>query len=155
MIRPRGTPPTPSAMSRPIEPVETTSTGTRALSSPSFMMAPFPNCFSICCSARSSALIFSLAVGLLEIMFRVSFAGAFRSRGDRTRLLAAAVGRARGGDARGPTPAASYTRGRESGSAWAGRAHFDAWQRLQSDIAILGLKADRVGPGTERPAQEA
>src|SRR5438552_218398 len=67
-MRPRGTPPTPVARSRPSEPVWITSTPTFALSSPSFMMAPLPNCFSICWRARSSALVFSLADGGLTIM---------------------------------------------------------------------------------------
>src|SRR5262245_47939859 len=64
-MRPRGRPPTPSAMSRAIEPEGMVSTAIRALSSPSFMIAPLPNCFSICCKASSSALPFSLADGVL------------------------------------------------------------------------------------------
>src|SRR5262245_2761321 len=55
-------------MSSAIEPEGTTSTATCADSSPSFMIAPLPNCFSICCKARSSALDFSLADGVLGIM---------------------------------------------------------------------------------------
>jgi hypothetical protein len=42
MIRPRGIPPTPRAISRPIEPEGMTSMSTFG-ASPSFMMAPSPN----------------------------------------------------------------------------------------------------------------
>src|SRR5207302_5750525 len=51
--RPRGTPPTPSATSSWIAPVGMTSTCSLAWCSPSFMMEPLPNCFSICVRARS------------------------------------------------------------------------------------------------------
>ena len=54
MMRPRGTPPTPSARSRPMLPVEMASTCMAALS-PSFITAPLPNCFSIWASAVASA----------------------------------------------------------------------------------------------------
>ena len=60
MMRPRGTPPTPSARSSPRLPVEMASTCSAALS-PSFMMAPLPNCFSIWASAVVSASFFSSA----------------------------------------------------------------------------------------------
>src|SRR3712207_7270239 len=43
---PRGKPPTPSARSRPSEPVETTCTSLAASAS-IFMMEPLPYCFSI------------------------------------------------------------------------------------------------------------
>jgi hypothetical protein len=46
--RPRGTPPTPSAASNEIAPVEITAIGTMASFDPSRMMDPLPNCFSIC-----------------------------------------------------------------------------------------------------------
>src|SRR5256885_6952469 len=53
--RPRGTPPTPSAASNEIAPVEITEIGTMASFDPSRMIDPFPNCFSICANARSIA----------------------------------------------------------------------------------------------------
>src|SRR5450432_1339774 len=56
MTRPRGTPPTPSAMSRPSEPVGTTLTSGGAIPSPRRMMLPLPNCFSMVETARSIAL---------------------------------------------------------------------------------------------------
>ena len=56
--------------------VDVTSISGTALPSPSFMMAPLPNCFSICCRARSSARVFSLADGVVFSMICVSFAGA-------------------------------------------------------------------------------
>ena len=58
MMRPRGTPPTPSAISRPKLPVEMAST-CMAVLSPSFMTAPLPNCFSIWASAVASASFFA------------------------------------------------------------------------------------------------
>src|SRR5688572_9183203 len=64
MTRPRGTPPTPRARSRPSDPVEMTSMATVPFSPPSRMMAPFPNCFSICWTARSRAFDRSLALAL-------------------------------------------------------------------------------------------
>jgi hypothetical protein len=45
--RPRGNPPTPSAASSEIEPVEITETGTMASFDPSRRIEPLPNCFSI------------------------------------------------------------------------------------------------------------
>ncbi len=53
ITRPRGKPPTPSAASNEIDPVEITEMGTTAPLLPSFMMEPLPNCFSICDMARS------------------------------------------------------------------------------------------------------
>ena len=47
LIRPRGNPPTPSAASSEMEPVEITATGTIASFDPSRKIEPFPNCFSI------------------------------------------------------------------------------------------------------------
>jgi len=56
MILPRGTPPIPRAMSTESAPVEIDGTLTLAAALPSFMMAPWPNCFSICDRATSSDL---------------------------------------------------------------------------------------------------
>src|SRR5258706_13752352 len=47
ITRPRGTPPTPSAASSEIEPVEITFTG-NTFRDPSCWTEPLPNCFSIC-----------------------------------------------------------------------------------------------------------
>src|SRR5690349_9530312 len=58
--RPRGTPPTPSAASKEMEPVEMTEIGTTASFDPNRMIEPLPNCFSICDSARSIARTFSV-----------------------------------------------------------------------------------------------
>src|SRR2546428_703176 len=55
-MRPRGKPPTPSARSTAIEPVEITSIFSSA-AAPSFMIEPFPNCFSICRIAWSIARV--------------------------------------------------------------------------------------------------
>src|SRR5688572_28875564 len=55
-MRPRGSPPTPRAMSSPSEPVGTTFTSGGAISSPRRMMLPFPNCFSMVETASSMAL---------------------------------------------------------------------------------------------------
>src|SRR5262245_15950703 len=55
MTRPRGTPPIPKAISSPREPVETTGTSFTMPPSPSFMIAPLPNCLSIWLTARSIA----------------------------------------------------------------------------------------------------
>src|SRR5207245_5882999 len=57
-MRPRGKPPPPSARSTAIEPVEMTSIFSSA-AAPSFMLDPFPNCFSICRIAWSIARAFS------------------------------------------------------------------------------------------------
>src|SRR5579872_6514053 len=56
-MRPRGNPPTPNALSREIEPVEITETGTMASFDPSRTMDPLPNCFSIWPNARSKARV--------------------------------------------------------------------------------------------------
>ena len=56
ITRPRGIPPTPSAMSSASDPVGITDTPAPAGCSPSFMTAPLPNCFSICWSVTSSIL---------------------------------------------------------------------------------------------------
>src|ERR1700679_1280309 len=53
--RPRGTPPTPNAASKEIEPVLMVEIGTIASLLPRRMIEPLPNCFSICESARSIA----------------------------------------------------------------------------------------------------
>ena len=55
IIRPRGIPPTPSAMSRGRIPVEMTSIFIFALASPRRIIDPFPCVFSICLSAFSRA----------------------------------------------------------------------------------------------------
>src|SRR6185312_2450440 len=54
----RGKPPTPSAMSRPSEPVDTTCRSFWTWASPIFMIEPLPNCFSIWANAAASALVF-------------------------------------------------------------------------------------------------
>src|SRR5262245_27008728 len=69
MMRPRGTPLPPKARSMLKAPVEIPSIS-RLVLSPSCMIAPLPNCFSICCRApfnsRSlrSAMAFSPSLGL-------------------------------------------------------------------------------------------
>src|ERR1700683_2743893 len=60
--RPRGKPPTPSAASKEIAPVEITAMGTMASFDPRRMIEPLPNCFSICANARSIALLRSSAM---------------------------------------------------------------------------------------------
>ena len=47
ITRPWGRPPIPSAISKPIEPVDTQGISTISRS-PIFITVPFPNCFSIC-----------------------------------------------------------------------------------------------------------
>src|SRR3954469_7708049 len=64
MIRPRGTPPTPSAASTPIEPVEIALMGTNSFA-PRRMIEPLPNWRSICDRAVSAA--FSLSFGTVAI----------------------------------------------------------------------------------------
>src|SRR5215204_4986897 len=59
-IRPRGTPPTPRAMSRGSAPVEIVSTFNPPMS-PSVIRAPAPNSFSICVTAACSAWSRALA----------------------------------------------------------------------------------------------
>src|SRR4051794_17491104 len=55
MTRPRGRPPTPSAMSSAMDPVGMTAIWTTGRS-PRRITEPLPNCLSICARARSSAL---------------------------------------------------------------------------------------------------
>ncbi len=65
MTRPRGRPPTPSATSRPTEPVGMTSIA--AISPPSSgMIAPLPNCFSMAAIAPATAFIFSLMLDMVS-----------------------------------------------------------------------------------------
>ncbi len=64
--------PTPSAMSRPSEPVETTSMSSITSPSPSFMIEPLPNCFSIWASAACRALAFSVFSALTGASTRIS-----------------------------------------------------------------------------------
>ena len=61
MTRPRGRPPTPSAQSRLIDPVEIAGIGAMASLPPSRMIEPLPNCFSICPTASSTAFARSLS----------------------------------------------------------------------------------------------
>src|SRR5271156_1282072 len=62
--RPRGKPPTPSAASNEIAPVEITEMGTIASFDPNRMIDPLPNCFSICATASSIALPRSSTMGV-------------------------------------------------------------------------------------------
>src|ERR1017187_7673192 len=55
MTRPRGSPPTPSAASSEVDPVEMTETGTMASFDPRRRIEPLPNCFSIWLKASSKA----------------------------------------------------------------------------------------------------
>src|SRR3984893_2356191 len=57
MTRPRGMPPTPSAMSSPKEPVGMESTSYVAPASPRRMTEPLPNCFSIWLNAAARAFL--------------------------------------------------------------------------------------------------
>src|SRR5881409_839738 len=59
ITRPRGKPPTPSARSSPNDPDEMAGTSAGISAVPSLMMAPFPYCFSIWESAKSSARFLS------------------------------------------------------------------------------------------------
>ncbi len=59
--RPRGMPPTPSAMSSASDPVGITERPAFIGCSPSFITAPLPNCFSICESVTSSILSRSIS----------------------------------------------------------------------------------------------
>ena len=59
MTRPRGIPTPPNARSRDILPVRIPSM-TRCLLEPSGIMAPSPNCFSMCSSAALSCALFSI-----------------------------------------------------------------------------------------------
>ena len=70
VTRPRGMPPTPRAASKLMEPVEITAMGSSASREPSRTIDPFPNCFSICARASSTALVRSSAMamgGLLDL----------------------------------------------------------------------------------------
>src|ERR1700710_456328 len=58
--RPRGGPPTPSAMSSPSEPDEMVSTSIERSFLPSFITEPLPNCRSIWESAAARALVLSM-----------------------------------------------------------------------------------------------
>src|SRR5438105_5039712 len=58
--RPRGSPPTPSAMSSPSEPEETVSTSIERSFLPSRMIEPLPKLRSICESAASRAFALSM-----------------------------------------------------------------------------------------------
>src|ERR1035438_5249859 len=64
VTRPRGIPPTPSAASKLMEPVEITAIGTSASLEPSRTIDPLPNCFSICARASSTALLRSSAIAM-------------------------------------------------------------------------------------------
>ena len=55
ITRPRGTPPTPNAASKEIDPVEITEIGTTSFE-PNRMIEPLPNCFSSPDRASSIAL---------------------------------------------------------------------------------------------------
>src|SRR6202034_331164 len=57
MTRPRGMPPTPSAISSPNDPVGIESTSYVAPASPKRMTEPLPNCFSIWLSAAARAFL--------------------------------------------------------------------------------------------------
>src|SRR5688572_20311929 len=61
MTRPRGSPPIPSAISRPSEPVETDSLSTTLSRCPRRMIEPLPKARSICESAASNALFLSIS----------------------------------------------------------------------------------------------
>src|SRR5208282_4118862 len=76
--RPRGKPPTPSAASNEIAPVEITEMGTIASFDPNRMIDPLPNCFSICETASSIALPRSSAMGVwLLLKCRTDLAGLY------------------------------------------------------------------------------
>src|SRR5258708_247487 len=64
MTRPRGIPPTPSAISRPNEPVGIESTSYVAPASPKRMTEPLPNCFSIWLSAAARAFFRFSSMGI-------------------------------------------------------------------------------------------
>ena len=67
---------TPKAMSRPSEPVETTSMSSMTSPSPSRMIVPLPYCFSICASAACRALAFSVLRALTGMSMGRSPGGA-------------------------------------------------------------------------------
>src|SRR5437868_6284949 len=60
MTRPRGRPPMPRAISRPSEPVETTSTSATPSREPNFMIEPLPKARSIWPRAASNAFCLSI-----------------------------------------------------------------------------------------------
>src|SRR5215475_778184 len=83
MTRPRGSPPTPTAASRPMLEVEITGTSSD-LWSPRRMIAPLPNCFSMLSRAASTAFafsLFSIAIGFY------SFCLLSRTTGRKRRLM--------------------------------------------------------------------
>ena len=59
MTRPLARPPTPRAMSKPRDPVDTTWISWAISASPSRMIEPLPNCFSICARAAVKAFCLS------------------------------------------------------------------------------------------------
>ncbi len=60
-------------MSRPREPVETTSIALSTSASPSFMIEPLPNCFSIWDSAAARAFaLFSSILGVSELLLEMT-----------------------------------------------------------------------------------
>src|SRR5258708_9214533 len=67
VTRPRGMPPTPRAISSAMEPVGMISTAMRCWASPSFMIEPLPNCFSICEMAFSIA--FDLSASAMALLY--------------------------------------------------------------------------------------
>src|SRR5690349_19109561 len=69
-------------MSRPSEPVETTSISSITSPSPSRMIVPLPYCFSICARAACSAFCFSvLTAGLAIFVAVASMGGGLREGG--------------------------------------------------------------------------
>src|SRR3984885_14317418 len=64
MTRPRGMPPTPSAISSPNDPVGIESTSYVAPASPKRMTEPLPNCFSIWLSAEARAFLRFSSMGI-------------------------------------------------------------------------------------------
>src|SRR5579864_7013716 len=85
-MRPRGTPPMPSARSSAMDPVGIVATGIRLLS-PKRMMAPLPNCLSICAVTSSRALVFSSSCA---VVIHGSSSGSSDAHG-RTRHLLVSV----------------------------------------------------------------
>src|SRR5438105_668419 len=82
-MRPRGTPPTPSARSSDTEPVEMAwMSCTRGSSVPSLITEPLPNCFSMALTASSMAFSFS---AFATRSLRCALRGAFTESLYRTR----------------------------------------------------------------------
>src|SRR5947207_961444 len=109
-MRPRGTPPTPSAASTPIEPVEILLMAANSFA-PRRMMEPFPNCRSIWVRAVSAA--FNLSLGTLAICLLLAVCHLVIGR-QRRRIEVgwtrhscgeASVGRGFGGVKKGPNRA--------------------------------------------------